>query len=45
MYFSKSAGLVIGASTTSASTVPFVPGVHDFGRPMIGITCGSVMCA
>ena len=31
--------------TMSALNVPFVPGVHDFGNPMIGITLGSVIVA
>ena len=44
-YFSKSASFAICTRTTSAVTVPFVPGVHACGSPMSGCTCGSIMCA
>ena len=44
-YFSKSRSESICTRTTSAVTTPLVPGVHDAGTPMIGCTCGSIMCA
>ena len=44
-YLSKSASVSICTRTTSAVTVPFVPGDHDAGNPMSGWTCGSIICA
>ena len=35
----------MSARTTSAVTVPLVPGDHAFTDPMIGITRGSVIVA
>ena len=44
-YFMQSAAFAITGRTTSAVTVPLMPGVHDFGTPMIGITRGAVIVA
>ena len=44
-YFWKSASFSICTRATSATTTPFVPGVHEPGKPMSGSICGSTRCA